>query len=426
MLSRFFLDRPVFALVIAIVLMVLGCLAIHYLPISQYPPIAPPSIAIAAVYPGASAETVENSVTQIIEQKMTGFDDLLYLSATSDSAGLSRIELTFKPGTDPDLAWAKVQNKLQLAQSSLPTSVQQAGISVNKSTRNFLIIIGLVSEDGSMDGNDLRDYAQSNLEKAQNDAGRYSRLGDQGMATKQRVEYAETDVQNAKMQVEAAQAALQRTSIDLKHATITAPFDGTIGISLVKKGAYITAGQTLLNTVSSDNPMAVDFVISEKEITRFFQMKQQKQSAKDSLFTLVLADKSVYASPGQIEFLDRAVDPQTATLKVRLRFPNPKQFLKAGMSGSVRVKSQSVQEQALIPFKAVTEQMGEFFVYVVERDTAFQHKVIVGAPIKDKVIIKEGLQVGDRIVVDGVQKLRNATPVQIGIPVPPTGTPAKK
>lgn len=165
MLSRFFLDRPVFAWVIAIVLMVLGCLSIHYLPISQYPPIAPPSIAIAAVYPGASAETVENSVTQIIEQKMTGFDDLLYLSATSDSAGLSRIELTFKPGTDPDLAWAKVQNKLQLAQSSLPTSVQQAGISVNKSTRNFLIIVGLVSEDGSMDGNDLRDYAQSNLEK---------------------------------------------------------------------------------------------------------------------------------------------------------------------------------------------------------------------------------------------------------------------
>jgi hydrophobe/amphiphile efflux-1 (HAE1) family protein len=164
-LSRFFLDRPVFAWVIAIVLMVLGCLSIHYLPISQYPPIAPPSIAISAVYPGASAETVENSVTQIIEQKMTGFDDLLYLSATSDSAGMSRIELTFKPGTDPDLAWAKVQNKLQLAQSSLPTSVQQAGISVNKSTRNYLIIIGLVSEDGSMDGNDLRDYAQSNLEK---------------------------------------------------------------------------------------------------------------------------------------------------------------------------------------------------------------------------------------------------------------------
>jgi hydrophobe/amphiphile efflux-1 (HAE1) family protein len=165
MLSRFFLDRPVFAWVIAIILMVLGGLAIYNLPISQYPPIAPPSIAIDTFYPGASAETVENSVTQIIEQKMTGFDDMLYLSGTSDSAGASRIELTFKPGTDPDLAWAKVQNKLQLAMASLPQVVQRTGIKVSKSTRNYLIIVGLVSEDGSMDGNDLRDYAQSNLEK---------------------------------------------------------------------------------------------------------------------------------------------------------------------------------------------------------------------------------------------------------------------
>lgn len=165
MLSRFFLDRPVFAWVIAIILMVLGGLAIYNLPISQYPPIAPPSISIDSFYPGASAETVENSVTQIIEQKMTGFDDMLYLSGTSDSAGSSRIELTFKPGTDPDLAWAKVQNKLQLAMASLPNVVQQTGVSVNKSTRNYLIIVGLISEDGSMDGIDLRDYAQSNLEK---------------------------------------------------------------------------------------------------------------------------------------------------------------------------------------------------------------------------------------------------------------------
>jgi multidrug efflux pump subunit AcrB len=107
MLSKFFLDRPVFAWVIAIVMMVLGGLAIYNLPISQYPPIAPPSIAIDSFYAGASAETVENSVTQIIEQKMTGFDDMLYISGTSDSAGASRIELTFKAGTNPDLAWAK-------------------------------------------------------------------------------------------------------------------------------------------------------------------------------------------------------------------------------------------------------------------------------------------------------------------------------
>ena len=165
MLSRFFLDRPVFAWVIAIILMVLGCLAIYNLPISQYPPIAPPAIAIDSFYPGASAETVENSVTQIIESKMTGLDDMLYLSGTSDSAGASRIELTFKAGTDPNLAWAKVQNKLQLAMASLPDVVQRAGVTVSKSTRNYLIIVSLISEDGSMDSNDLQDYAYSNLEK---------------------------------------------------------------------------------------------------------------------------------------------------------------------------------------------------------------------------------------------------------------------
>jgi HAE1 family hydrophobic/amphiphilic exporter-1 len=165
MLSRFFLERPVFAWVIAIILMVAGCLAIYHLPISQYPPIAPPSIAITSFYPGASAETVENSVTQIIEQKMTGFDNMLYLSATSDSSGASRIELTFEPGTDPDLAWAQVQNKLQLAMASLPQVVQQQGVKVSKSTRNYLLIVGLTSEDGSMDDIDLQDYAQSNLEK---------------------------------------------------------------------------------------------------------------------------------------------------------------------------------------------------------------------------------------------------------------------
>ena len=165
MLSRFFLERPVFAWVIAIILMVAGALAIYQLPISQYPPIAPPSISIMAFYPGASAETVENSVTQIIEQKMTGFDKMLYLTASSDSSGSCRVELTFAPGTDPDLAWAQVQNKLQLAMASLPEVVQRSGIRVAKSTRNYLMIVGLISEDGSMDGTDLRDYAVSNLEK---------------------------------------------------------------------------------------------------------------------------------------------------------------------------------------------------------------------------------------------------------------------
>jgi HAE1 family hydrophobic/amphiphilic exporter-1 len=155
----------VFAWVIAIIMMTAGGLAIYNLPVAQYPQIAPPAIAIDSFFPGASAETVENTVTQVIEQKMTGLDDMLYLSGTSSSSGASRLELTFAPGTDPDTAWSKVQNKLQLAMASLPDVVQRSGVKVSKSTANWLIIVGLISEDGSMSGRDLRDYAQSNLEK---------------------------------------------------------------------------------------------------------------------------------------------------------------------------------------------------------------------------------------------------------------------
>ena len=165
MLSRFFLNRPVFAWVVAILIMVLGGLAIRFLPISQYPPIAPPSIRVGRLYPGASAETVANSVTQIIEQQLTGLDKLLYLSSTSDSAGISATTLTFAPGTDPDLAWAKVQNKLQLAMARLPDVVQRRGVFVRKSTKNYLLIGGLISEDGSMSDIDLRDYALTTVQQ---------------------------------------------------------------------------------------------------------------------------------------------------------------------------------------------------------------------------------------------------------------------
>ena len=164
MLSKFFLKRPVFAWVIAIILMLGGIMAINTMPISQYPTVAPPSISVRATYTGGSAETVENSVTQIIEQEMTGFDSLLYQSATSDSSGSARLELTFDASMDPNMAWSQVQNKLQLAMTSLPSSVQSLGVEVDKSTMSFLMMVGLISQDGSLDGDDLRDYAKATLE----------------------------------------------------------------------------------------------------------------------------------------------------------------------------------------------------------------------------------------------------------------------
>ena len=164
MLSKFFLDRPVFAWVIAIALMIGGTMAIYLLPVSQYPPIAPPSVSISAFYPGASAKTVEDTVVQIIEQKMTGLDRMLYMQATSDSSGAGQLTLTFAPNTDPDLAWAKVQNKLQLAMPVLPQVVQRQGVSVAKSTRNYLIIVGIISEDGRLGQDDLNDLMQSSVQ----------------------------------------------------------------------------------------------------------------------------------------------------------------------------------------------------------------------------------------------------------------------
>ncbi|HJV05752.1 MAG TPA: efflux RND transporter permease subunit [Chromobacteriaceae bacterium] len=163
-MSKFFIDRPIFAWVIAIVIMLAGLLAIRTLPVSQYPAIAPPQVAINATYPGASAKTVEDSVTQVIEQKMQGIDHLRYMSSTSDDNGSVTITLTFDAGTNPDIAQVQVQNKLQAAMSTLPSVVQQQGITVVKSARNFLMVLGFTSQDGSMSNTDLSDFVASSLQ----------------------------------------------------------------------------------------------------------------------------------------------------------------------------------------------------------------------------------------------------------------------
>ncbi len=163
MLSRFFIDRPIFAWVVAIIIMMFGLVAITRLPISRYPNIAPPSVAITASYPGASAQTVEDSVTQIIEQNMTGLDGLIYMVSTSDNNGNVAIILTFASGTNADIAQVQAQNKLQQAVPLLPQIVQQQGISVSKSNRNFLIAVGFVSADGKMSEGDIGDYLATNV-----------------------------------------------------------------------------------------------------------------------------------------------------------------------------------------------------------------------------------------------------------------------
>jgi hydrophobe/amphiphile efflux-1 (HAE1) family protein len=163
-MARFFIDRPIFAWVLAILVMLAGVLAIRTLPIAQYPSIAPPAIAIAATYPGASSATLENTVTQVIEQKMRGLDRLAYIASTSESTGSVTITLTFETGTDPDTAQVQVQNKLALATPLLPQEVQQQGVQVTKSASNFLNVLAFVSEDGQMSGADLSDYVAANVQ----------------------------------------------------------------------------------------------------------------------------------------------------------------------------------------------------------------------------------------------------------------------
>ena len=163
-MSKFFIDRPIFAWVIALVIMLVGALSILKLPINQYPSIAPPAISISVTYPGASAQTVQDTVVQVIEQQLNGIDHLRYVSSESNSDGSMSITATFEQGTDPDTAQVQVQNKLNLATPLLPQEVQQQGIRVTKAVKNFLMVIGVVSEDGSMNKDDLSNYIVSNMQ----------------------------------------------------------------------------------------------------------------------------------------------------------------------------------------------------------------------------------------------------------------------
>ncbi len=162
-MSRFFINRPIFAWVISILIMLLGIIAVINLPIEQYPRIAPPTVSVSASYPGANAQTVEDSVVQVIEQRMKGLDGLMYMSSTSSSTGSGSVKLTFENGTDPDTAQVQVQNKLQSAMSSLPEPVQRQGVDVTKSSSSFLMVQGFISEDNSMDSVDIADYVASNI-----------------------------------------------------------------------------------------------------------------------------------------------------------------------------------------------------------------------------------------------------------------------
>ena len=191
-----------------------------------------------------------------------------------------------------------------------------------------------------------------------------------------------------------------------------------MGISLVKVGSAVTAGQTLLATVSSDNPIAVDASVDEKQISRFAELLQKNAPERDSTFTIILPDQTVYLYPGRLTFIDRAVDSQTGTIRIRVVFANGAGLLKPGLTCNLRVQTSNSDTSLLIPYRAVVEQMGEYFVYVVTGDKVTQRKVDLGTRVSDKAIVKAGLQADEQIVVEGVQKLRDNSPIVIPATVP--------
>jgi membrane fusion protein (multidrug efflux system) len=258
--------------------------------------------------------------------------------------------------------------------------------------------------------------AEANLEKVQRDANRYTDLAKQDAVAKQLLDNSMTDLNNTRQQVDAANSELVKAKTDFDYSLINAPFDGTIGFSGVKMGTLITPGQTLLNMVSSDDPMGVDFEISETELSRFRQLENAGISTNDTTFKVSLPDNSIYPFFGKISVIDRAVDPLTGTIRVRITVPNHEKILKPGMSCKVLVLNAYAGEQIIIPFEAVLEQLSEYFVYIVKDKKAQQVKVSLGPRVNTNVVVLKGLKGDETIVVDGIQKLHDGSEITIAQP----------
>ena len=278
-----------------------------------------------------------------------------------------------------------------------------------------------------------------NLKLVKQDAERYAYLAKYKAIATQLVDHANIALQNAQDSVIAAQQQLKTALTNLTYANIYAPFDGTIGISQVRIGNLVSPGTTILNTISTDNPVGVDFLINEAQLPHFEELQAGKGKSIDSLFTILLPNQQLYPYTGKILFIDRAVDPQTGAIDIRLVFPNPDYILRPGMSTVVRVHNQDPAPQIVVPSRAVVEQMGEYFLFVAKdtvmknqgspdsagkkggdeakgTDTvetpklrAFQKKVQLGQTVGPNVIVRSGIEVGDRIIIDGVQAIHEGS-----------------
>ncbi|RYE21045.1 MAG: efflux RND transporter periplasmic adaptor subunit [Sphingobacteriales bacterium] len=255
--------------------------------------------------------------------------------------------------------------------------------------------------------------AKANLFRAQKDVDRYNMLLKNDAVARQTVDQAVATYETAKSNVAVAIAAQASAGADLSYATITAPFTGRIGISQVRLGAQVTPGSTLLNTISAENPVAVDVIVNEQDIDRFYKL-QNKSS--DTTFKLQLSNGTFYNKTGRILAIDRGVNNQTGSVNVRVQFPNDNNELKDGMSGVLHVLNDQSGNRVQIPYKAVTEQMGEFFVFVAQDSIALQRKVALGPRVADHVIVVDGIKAGDKVITEGLQRLRDSSKIMLGPP----------
>jgi RND family efflux transporter MFP subunit len=267
---------------------------------------------------------------------------------------------------------------------------------------------------------DLRSV-QANATNAQVNAGRYQRLAEQDAVAKQLVDNATTAAATARAQVAAAQATVNIARNNLGFSRVTAPFSGRIGLSQVRLGSQVGAGTTLLNTISSEDPVGVDIVVTQTDIARFAALQDSKAARADSTLRLVLPGGVTYPLPGRLRTIDRGVNSGTGTITVRVEFANPKRELKDGMSAVIKVLNTQSGQRIVVPFKAIVEQMGENFVYVAtDSSTAQQRKVKLGPRLKDQIVLMDGVKNGDKVVTEGVQKLRDGAKITTEAPAPPT------
>jgi RND family efflux transporter MFP subunit len=263
--------------------------------------------------------------------------------------------------------------------------------------------------------------AKANLVKAQKDIDRYNMLLKNDAVARQTVDQATAAYESSKSQVAVAQAGVASAATDLSYATIRAPFTGRIGISQVKLGAQVSPGTTLLNTISTGNPIGVDVVINEQDINRFYRLQNK---STDTTFRLQLPDGATYSKTGKVFAIDRGVNDQTGSIKVRIQFPNAQDTLKDGMSCVLQVLNDDSGDRVQIPYKAITEQMGEFFVFISQDTIAKQQKVVLGPRIQSNIVVMQGLKPGDKVITEGFQRLRDGGKITLGPPAGAAGAPA--